>query len=68
MANIFMPADQMAENGKPENVLHAIMFQGARDIDFQFPESLRSIGFGANVDVIVQNQMRAADNGIPDYQ
>jgi hypothetical protein len=68
MASIFMPADQMAENGTPENVLHALLFQGARAIDFQFPESLRSIGFGANVDVIVQNQMRAADNGIPDYQ
>lgn len=67
MASIFMPADQMAENGTPENVLHALLFQGARAIDFQFPESLRSIGFGANVDVVVQNQMRAADNGIPDY-
>lgn len=65
-AQTFMPADQMAQVGTPENVLHAILFEGARKIDVQFPESLRSIR-GANTDIIVQNQVRASENGIPDY-
>lgn len=65
-AATFMPADQMAQVGRPENILHALLFEGARAVDTQFPESLRTIP-GANVDITVQNQLRAADNGIPDY-
>lgn len=62
----FMPADQIAQVGVPENILHALLFENSRAIDPQFPESLRTIR-GANADIIVQNQVRAAENGIPDY-
>lgn len=65
-AGFAMPADQMAQVGTPENILHAVMFEGARAVDLQFPESLRTIP-GANADITVQNQLRAAENGIPDY-
>lgn len=65
-AGTAMPADQMAQVGVPENILHALMFEGARAVDLQFPESLRTIP-GANADITVQNQLRAAENGIPDY-
>jgi hypothetical protein len=61
-------ADQLAQNQKPENVAHALLFENARAVDLQFPEQLRTIGFGANTDVTVQNQLRAADNGVPDFQ
>lgn len=33
----------MAQVGKPENIIHALLFEGARAVDFQFPESLRTI-------------------------
>lgn len=62
----FMPADQLAQVGVPENVLHALLFETSRAVDVQFPESLRSIR-GANTDIIVQNQVRASENGIPSY-
>jgi hypothetical protein len=61
-------ADQLAQNQKPENVAHALLFENALAVDLQFPEQLRTIGFGANTDVTVQNQLRAADNGVPDFQ
>jgi len=66
MAAQAMPADQVANNGIPENVLHSTLFTPANRVDPQFPESLRSIR-GAWTDIIVQNQMRAADNGVPGY-
>jgi hypothetical protein len=65
-AGTSMPADQMAQTGVPENILHAILYEGARAVDFQFPETLRTIP-GANADITAQNQLRAAENGIPDY-
>jgi len=62
-----MPADQLAQVGRPENVIHALLFEPARRVDPQFPETLRTIPSPAFVDVIVQNQVRAAENGIPPY-
>lgn len=62
----FMPADQLAQVGVVENVLHSLLYEKSRAIDPQFPESLRSIR-GANTDIIVQNQVRASENGIPSY-
>jgi hypothetical protein len=61
-----MGADQIALVGKPENILHALLFIKGAKIDVMFPESLRTIR-GANSDIIVQNQMRAAEHGIPGY-
>lgn len=61
-----MGADQIALVGEPENILHAALFTKGAKIDVQFPDSLRTIR-GANTDIIVQNQMRAAENGIPGY-
>jgi hypothetical protein len=61
-----MGADQIAQAGVPENILHALLFIKGGAIDVQFPESLRTIR-GANTDIIVQNQMRAAEHGIPGY-
>jgi len=61
-----MPADHIAQVGKPSNVLHAMLFQKSGKIDVQFPESLRTVR-GANIDTIANNQLRAADNGVPDY-
>jgi len=61
-----MPADHIAQVGKPSNVFHAMLFKKSGAVDPQFPESLRTVR-GANIDTIANNQLRAADNGIPDY-
>jgi len=61
-----MGADQIAMAGVPENIIHALLFTKGSKIDVQFPESLRTIR-GANTDIIVQNNMRAAEHGIPGY-
>lgn len=61
-----MHTDQIAQVGKAEHILHALIFQEGSAIDVQFPASLRTIR-GANSDIIVQNQMRAAEHGIPGY-
>lgn len=61
-----MGADQIAQAGNPENILHPMLYLLGGKIDVQFPESLRTIR-GANTDIIVQNQMRAAEHGLPGY-
>jgi hypothetical protein len=61
-----MGADQMAQVGTPENILHALLYTTGGKVDVQFPESLRTLR-GAVSDVIAQNQMRAAENGLPGY-
>lgn len=65
-AGTAMGADQIAQVGAPENILHALLYVKGSKVDVQFPESLRTIR-GANSDIIVQNQMRAAEHGIPGY-
>ena len=61
-----MHTDQIALVGKAEHIIHGMAFQKGSKVDVQFPESLRTIR-GANSDIIVQNQMRAAEHGIPGY-
>lgn len=61
-----MHTDQIAQVGTAENILHALLFTNGSKVDVQFPESLRTIR-GAVSDIIVQNQMRAAEHGLPGY-
>jgi peroxidase len=61
-----MGADQIAQVGIPENILHANLFIAGGKVDVQFPESLRTLR-GAVSDVIAQNQMRANEHGLPGY-